>query len=70
MLPITFNYQGETVTGNFKQIGGAGGKCWYLFVDGFYRGKVTYTDRLRYDGNKYEDVGEMLCDFIKEKVIL
>ena len=44
-IPVTFNYKGKEYNGHFSQVSGAGSTAmFHLNVNGFYWGRLRYSD--------------------------
>lgn len=67
-IPISFDYKGKHYAGFFAPVHGAGAKGWYLMIDNFYRGRLSFTDKWIFTSQ----TGEMedLTDFFGEYVTL
>jgi hypothetical protein len=44
-IPVEFEYAGRAYTGYFTAPHGAGGKTWFLRIDGYHRGQLMSTEK-------------------------
>jgi hypothetical protein len=39
-IPVSFEYNGKQLVGEFSEVGGSGGSTWHLLIDKYYKGSL------------------------------
>ena len=63
-IPIAFEHETMTFSGHFQKVAGAGDtSLWHLMIHSYYFGRLRYTDKWVFDGNKLSEKFTGLSQF-------
>lgn len=67
-IPVEFDYNDQHYKGHFTAVSGAGGKTFFLTVDGFHKGQLVHTEsygwQFHSNNNQFKELTQFFADVV------